>query len=76
MKEQLEIQRRQQVPDQGAIIGYALGTWHPGKGQDDVYLAHLGTKISLAFPKSGRKPEGGIRRTHGRWLFQERDERV
>ncbi len=60
LQEQLEIQRRQQVPDQGAIIGYALGTWHPGKGQPDVYLAHLGTKISLAFPTSGKKPEAGF----------------
>jgi lipoprotein-releasing system permease protein len=60
LREQLEIQRSQQVPDQGVIIGYALGTWHPGKGQPDVYLAHLGTKISLAFPKSGRKPEAGF----------------
>ena len=60
LKEQYEIQRNQQVPDQGAIIGYALGTWHKGKGQDDEYLAHLGTKISLAFPKSGRKPEAGF----------------
>ncbi len=60
VKEQLEIQRNQQVPNQGVIIGYALGTWHPGKGQPDMYLAHLGTKISLAFPKSGRKPEAGF----------------
>jgi lipoprotein-releasing system permease protein len=60
VREQLEIQRSQQVPNQGAIIGYALGTWHPGKGQPDVYLAHLGTKITLAFPKSGKKPEAGF----------------
>jgi lipoprotein-releasing system permease protein len=59
MREQLEVQRRQQVPDQGAIIGYALATWHPGKGRNDEYLAHMGTKISLAFPKSGKKPEAG-----------------
>ncbi len=60
LKEQLEIQRHQQVPDQGAIIGYALATWHPGKGQQDIYLAHLGTKVSLAFPKSGRQPEAAF----------------
>jgi len=60
LREQLEIQRRQQVPDQGAIIGYALATWHPGKGQKDVYLAHLGTKVSLAFPKSGKQPEAAF----------------
>ncbi len=60
LQEQLEIQRRQQVPDQGAIIGYALATWHPGKGKEDIYLAHLGTKVSLAFPKSGKQPEAGF----------------
>jgi lipoprotein-releasing system permease protein len=60
IKEQLKQQVREQVPDQGAIVGYALGTWHPGKGQADVYLAHLGSKISLAFPKSGKKIEAGF----------------
>ena len=60
VRQQLEVQRDQQVPDQGAIIGYALGTWHPGKGQKDVFLAPPGTKISLAFPSPGRKPEAGF----------------
>ncbi len=76
VKEQLRQQAMQQVPDQGAIIGYALGTWHPGKGQPDVYLAHVGTKINLAFPKAGKKPEAGSRRLHGGRLLQERHERV
>jgi lipoprotein-releasing system permease protein len=60
VKEHLKEQAREQVPDEGAIIGYALGTWHPGKGQPDIYLTHLGTKISLAFPKAGKKPEAGF----------------
>ena len=60
LREQLEIQRREQVPDQGAIVGYALATWHPGKGQPDIYLAHLGTKVSLAFPKSGKQPQAAF----------------
>ncbi len=51
VKEQLEIQRNQQVPDQGVIIGYALGTWHPGKGQPDVYLAPPGHEGQPGFPE-------------------------
>ena len=54
-----QAQAREQVPDQGAIIGYALATWHPGKDQADIYLAHVGSKINLAFPKAGKKPEPG-----------------
>ncbi|MGC8639648.1 MAG: ABC transporter permease [Isosphaeraceae bacterium] len=60
VREQLKIQARQQVPDQGAIIGYALATWHPGKDKKDVYLAHVGSKVSLAFPKAGRTAEAGF----------------
>jgi lipoprotein-releasing system permease protein len=60
VKEHLEQQAREQVPDQGAFVGYALATWHPGKGQPDIYLAHPGSKISLAFPKGGKKPEAGF----------------
>jgi lipoprotein-releasing system permease protein len=59
MREKLEEQVREQVSDHGAIIGYALGTWHQGKGQPDLYLAHVGTKIGLVFPKAGKKPEPG-----------------
>lgn len=59
-KELLRQQVREQVPDQGAIIGYALATWHPGKGEKDEYLAHVGSKVSLAFPKAGRTAEAGI----------------
>jgi lipoprotein-releasing system permease protein len=60
VREQLTQQAKLQMPDQGAIIGYALGTWHPGKGQPDVYLAHVGTKINLAFPKAGKSHEAGL----------------
>jgi lipoprotein-releasing system permease protein len=59
LKEQLRQQAREQVPDQGAIMGYALATWHSGMEHKDVYLAHVGSKFNLAFPKSGRKPEPG-----------------
>jgi lipoprotein-releasing system permease protein len=49
----------QQVPDQGAIIGYALGTFHRGKDLPDQYIAPPGTKVQLVFPKAGKKPEPG-----------------
>jgi lipoprotein-releasing system permease protein len=60
MKEMLAQQAREQVPEQGAIIGYAIGTWHQGKGQPDMYLAPQGSKISLLFPRSGKSREPGI----------------
>jgi lipoprotein-releasing system permease protein len=59
MQEMLEQQRREQMPDQGAIIGYAMATYHRGKGLDDQYIARPGTKIGLVFPKAGKKPEAG-----------------
>jgi len=60
VKQQLRQQAKEQMPDQGAIIGYAVATWHPGKGQKDVYLAHVGSKINLAFPKAGKTREAGL----------------
>jgi lipoprotein-releasing system permease protein len=48
-------QMNEQVPDQGAILGWALGTVHVG-GRDQ-FLAPPGTKISLIFPKAGNRPE-------------------
>jgi lipoprotein-releasing system permease protein len=58
-EEYLRDQLFQQMPKHGAIIGYALGTYHRGKGQPDVYLAPPGTKIGLYFPKHGKSPEAG-----------------
>jgi lipoprotein-releasing system permease protein len=50
-------QAAEQVPDRGAIVGYALATIHrPGATTDD-FIAPAGSKIGLAFPKAGRKPE-------------------
>jgi lipoprotein-releasing system permease protein len=60
VREKLKEQVREQVPDQGAIVGYALATWHPGKDRSDIYLAHVGSKVSLAFPKAGKSAEAGL----------------
>jgi lipoprotein-releasing system permease protein len=59
MRQLLEQQAREQVPDHGAIIGYAIATYHRGKDQPDTYIAPSGTKIGLVFPKAGKKPEAG-----------------
>ena len=56
----IENQMRQQVPDQGVIIGWALGTMHrketlpdgSTKGIDE-FLAPPGTKVALLFPMRG-----------------------
>jgi lipoprotein-releasing system permease protein len=59
VRRQLAMQVDQQVPAQGAIIGYAIGTYHRGKGLPDQFIAPPGTKIGLVFPKAGQKPEPG-----------------
>ncbi len=51
---------REQAPDQGAIIGYAMATHHFAKEKGDVYIAPTGTKVGLLFPKAGQnRSEGG-----------------
>jgi lipoprotein-releasing system permease protein len=42
-----------QAPDAGAILGYALATYHR-KGQEDFFLASPGTQVMLLFPKFGQ----------------------
>jgi lipoprotein-releasing system permease protein len=49
---------RQEVPDHGAIIGWALGTIHR-EGTDTV-IAPPGSKVRLVFPAGGRTPQPGI----------------
>ncbi|MDR3623279.1 MAG: FtsX-like permease family protein [Paludisphaera borealis] len=56
--EYLKQQQLEQMPKHGAIIGYAIGTYHR-KGLPDFYLAPPGTKIGLFFPKHGKTPEAG-----------------
>jgi lipoprotein-releasing system permease protein len=51
----------EQTPDQGAILGYALATFHRGKGRDDLFIAPPGTKVGLLFPRFGEtKSEAGF----------------
>ncbi len=67
------------VPDFGAIIGFAVGHVHRpganGKGAD-IAIAPPGTRVGLVFPAAGDQAQAGVRRLHGRRLLQERDERV
>ncbi|MBV8074939.1 MAG: ABC transporter permease [Planctomycetaceae bacterium] len=53
-RKELEEQARQQVPEHGAIVGWALATIH--RDGADEFLAPPGTKIGLAFPAAGIKP--------------------
>ena len=43
MRELLKQQVADQAPDAGAILGYALATFHHGKGRPDSFLAPPGT---------------------------------
>jgi lipoprotein-releasing system permease protein len=54
MREAARELQAEQAPDEGAIIGYALGTFHHGKGKEDSFIAPPGTKISLLFPAMGQ----------------------
>jgi lipoprotein-releasing system permease protein len=51
-EEELKKQMAEQAPDSGAIIGYALATFH-SKDRPDQFLVPPGTKISLLFPRIG-----------------------
>ena len=46
-----------QAPERGAIIGWALGTFHRPGAERDAFMAPPGTKIRLLFPKAGNRPE-------------------
>ncbi len=55
--QELKSQLKEQVPDRGAIIGWAIGTIHKPGAEHDAFIAPPGTKIGLVFPKAGNKPE-------------------
>lgn len=49
----------EQVPDHGAIIGYALGTYHRKGATADEFIIKPGAKIGLIFPQAGTKIQPG-----------------
>jgi lipoprotein-releasing system permease protein len=60
VKDQLKAQLNEELPDHGTILGYALATFHFGKGREDLFLAPPGSKVHLLFPRAGAsKAEGG-----------------
>ena len=60
LREELKNQMREQAPDEGTILGYAIATHHRGKDLPDHFIAPPGTKVGLLFPVAGRtKAEGG-----------------
>jgi lipoprotein-releasing system permease protein len=48
---------RDQVPDHGAIIGWAMGTFHR-EGKDE-FLILPGNKVKIYYPKASQTPEPG-----------------
>jgi lipoprotein-releasing system permease protein len=61
VKDHVKAQINEELPDHGTILGYALATFHLGKGRDDLFLAPPGTKVGLLFPRAGAsKAEGGF----------------
>jgi lipoprotein-releasing system permease protein len=55
----LRDQMKEQVPDYGVIIGYALGTIHRKGMTADDFIVPPGSKIGIIFPKAGKRPEPG-----------------
>jgi lipoprotein-releasing system permease protein len=55
--EEIRRQMKEQVPDRGAIIGWAIGTIHRAGMVSDTFIAPPGTRIGLVFPKAGNRPE-------------------
>ncbi len=53
----LEQHAREEVPDLGAILGYATATVHQPGTTSDLFIAPTGAKISLTFPSAGRSVE-------------------
>ena len=56
-RDALERDALAQVPDQGAILGYALATHHIPGVKDDYFLAPVGAKVILSFPTAGSTPK-------------------
>jgi len=60
IREVIRQEIREQTPDEGTILGYALATHHRGKNMPDTFMAPPGTKVGLLFPKAGvSRSEGG-----------------
>jgi lipoprotein-releasing system permease protein len=53
----LEQGAREQVPDRGAIIGWATATVHQPGANSDFFIAPMGAKVVLTFPSAGQRPE-------------------
>jgi lipoprotein-releasing system permease protein len=53
----LQRHAEQEVPDHGAIPGYATVTHHPPGAVEDIYLAPQGARVILTFPSTGQAIE-------------------
>ena len=60
IQQELQQEMKEQSPDCGAILGYALATIHQ-KGMEDIFIAPPGTQVNLLFPRFGEtKSEAGF----------------
>src|SRR5262249_50422584 len=50
LQDELTKEIDQQAPDAGAILGYALATFHQ-KGHEDIFVAPPGSTVMLLFPR-------------------------
>jgi lipoprotein-releasing system permease protein len=58
-EDELRKEIRQDVPDRGAILGWAIATHHRAGVEDDDFIIRPGTKIGLGFPMAGYHKEIG-----------------
>jgi lipoprotein-releasing system permease protein len=58
-EQEIRKQIQQDVPDQGAILGWAIATHHIAGSEDDQFIIPPGTRIGLGFPMSGYHREIG-----------------
>jgi lipoprotein-releasing system permease protein len=52
-------QLKEQQPEFGAIVGYAMATFHRAGTKSDDFLIRRGTKIGIVYPKASKMPEPG-----------------
>ncbi len=56
-KDMLDKEAALQVPDQGTIIGWSLGSVHRPELKEDFFIAPIGSRVILSFLSSGDQPK-------------------
>ena len=55
----LEEELKDQSPDFGMIVGYALATFHRAGAKSDDFLIHQGAKVGIVYPMANKQPAPG-----------------